>query len=124
VEAEIRAAEARLVEAIRASDVTAPDQLIHDRLRFIGPDGVVYSKEDDLARHRSGIQRITALDVHQLDIERHGSTTVVIVDTRLEGSISGTPFAGRCRYLRVWQKIDDAWVIIAGQVGALASLAP
>jgi len=109
---------------MRTSDVTALDQLIHDRLRFIGPDGVVYSKEDDLARHRSGTQRITMLEVDQLDIERHGSTAITVVDTRLEGSIAGAPFAGRYRYLRVWQKVDDAWVIIAGQVGALASLSP
>jgi ketosteroid isomerase-like protein len=124
VETAIRAAETRLLEAMRTSDVGALDQLIHDRLRFIGPDGVVYSKEDDLSRHRSGFQRMTRIEVEKLDIEPHGDTAIAIVDTRLEGSIAGAPFAGRYRYLRVWQKLDAGWVIIAGEVRSLDPVIP
>jgi ketosteroid isomerase-like protein len=124
LETAIRAAEARLLEAMRRSDVPALDELIHDRLRFIGPDGAIYSKEDDLSRHRSGFQRMTRIDVERLIIEPHGDTAIVIADTRLEGSIDGAPFAGRYRYLRVWQKLDSRWVIIAGEVRSLAPVIP
>jgi ketosteroid isomerase-like protein len=124
VDTAIRAAEARLLAAMRTSDVRALDELIHDRLRFIGPDGVVYSKEDDLSRHRSGFQRMTRIDVEKLDIEPHGDTAIAVVDTRLEGSVDGAPFAGRYRYLRVWQKLDSRWVIIAGEVRSLDPVIP
>jgi ketosteroid isomerase-like protein len=122
VESEIRAAETRLIEAMRTSDVRSLDELIHDRLRFIGPDGKVYSKEDDLSRHRSGVQRMTRIDVEKVDIEMHNETAIALVDTRLEGSVGGAPFAGRYRYLRVWQKLEGRWVIIAGEVRSLEPL--
>jgi ketosteroid isomerase-like protein len=124
VETAIRAAETRLIEAMRTSDVRALDELIHDRLRFIGPDGAVYSKEDDLSRHRSGFQRMSRIEVERLDIEMHGEIAIAIVDTRLEGSIDGAPFAGRYRYLRVWQKLEPGWVIIAGEVRSLDPVVP
>ena len=124
VQTAIRAAETRLLDAMRTSDVRTLDELIHDRLRFIGPDGVVYSKEDDLSRHRSGFQRMTRIDVERLEIEPHGDVAIAIVDTRLEGSVDGAPFAGRYRYLRVWQRLDARWVIIAGEVRSLDPVIP
>jgi ketosteroid isomerase-like protein len=118
MEQEIRDAEAKLVEAMKASDVATLDHLLDERLVFVGPDGALYRKEDDLARHRTGAQRITQLEVEQMTIVPHGSTAVAVVDTRLAGSIHGAAFAGRYRYLRVWQRAGAGWVVIAGQVTA------
>ena len=42
-------AERRLQAAQLAADADALDQLIDERLVFTGPDGVLYSKQDDLA---------------------------------------------------------------------------
>ena len=61
-QSEIEIADQKLRSAMLASDVQTLDQLIDDDLLFIGLDGSVLTKEDDLGFHRSGEQRITALD--------------------------------------------------------------
>ena len=52
----LRAAERRLQAAQLASDVPALTELLDDSLLFTGPDGGLYTKEDDLNAHRSGHQ--------------------------------------------------------------------
>jgi hypothetical protein len=47
-ELELRAADRRLQAAQLQSDVEVLDALIDDRLVFTGPDGRLYSKQDDL----------------------------------------------------------------------------
>jgi Domain of unknown function (DUF4440) len=44
----LRAAERRLQGAQAASDVPALAELLDDALLFTGPDGKLYTKEDDL----------------------------------------------------------------------------
>ena len=58
IEQKIRQLEERLRQAMLKSDVAELDALIDDRLLFIGPDGAVFSKKDDLDLHRSGAERI------------------------------------------------------------------
>lgn len=63
VEANIRLLEERLRQALLKSDVAELDALVDDRLLFVGPDGAVYSENDDLELHRSGAERIARLEV-------------------------------------------------------------
>jgi ketosteroid isomerase-like protein len=76
----------------------------------------VYDKEDDLALHRSGEQRLTRVELRDLSIEVHAATAVTVVEAELEGVFKGQAFAGRYRYLRVWSRGEDGWRIIAGSV--------
>jgi hypothetical protein len=54
----LRAADRLLQAAQLAGDADALDRLIDDRLVFTGPDGRLYSKQDDLDLQRSGGQRL------------------------------------------------------------------
>lgn len=119
IEAEIERLEERLRTAMESSHVAELDALIDDRLVFIGPDGLLYDKEDDLGLHRSGEQRLTSVALRNLAIEVHGATAVSVVEADLEGVFKGEAFAGRYRYLRVWSRTDDGWRIIAGSVCAI-----
>ena len=114
----IRQAEARLREAMLTSDVAELDALIDDQLVFIGPDGGVYHKADDLALYRSGTQQITRNEALEFQVVPHGDTAIALVLTQLEGRINGQPFAGRYRYLRTWIRGTRGWQIIAGSVCA------
>ena len=116
VEREIIQAEERLVRAMLESDVSTLDALIDDRLLFVGPDGNVYSKQDDLALHSSGEERIGRLDVEQRLVEAHDSVAAVVVVAAMEGVFKGQAFAGRFRYLRTWLRTPSGWRIIAGSV--------
>ncbi|MFC6022639.1 nuclear transport factor 2 family protein [Plantactinospora solaniradicis] len=107
-EAALLDAERRLQAAQRAGDVTALDQLLDDNLIAIGPDGGRYTKQDDLAAHRSRTSVIEDLVEEELDLVVEGSTGVTFFLGRVTGVFDGSPVAARLRYTRTWT-YDDAW---------------
>lgn len=120
-EDEIRQAESRLRAAMLASDVEALDRLIDDRLVFVGPDTRLYTKQDDLTLHRSGAERISTLDIDDLNVAIHGDAAVTTVVARMSGTMHGAPFDGHFRYVRTWIKSPDGWRIIAGCVSPITA---
>jgi hypothetical protein len=113
----LRAAERRLQRAQLASDVAALDRLIDDRLVFTGPDGSLYSKQDDLHVHRSGRQSMTRVDEEDLAVLVVGGTGVTWFLGTLEGTLVGEPFLARVRYTRTWILDEDkGWRLIAAHV--------
>ena len=113
----LRDADRRLQQAQLASDVAALDHLIDDRLVFTGPDGKLYTKQDDLHVHRSGEQSMTRVDEEDLAVLVAGHTGVTWFVGVLEGALSGEPFRARVRYTRTWI-LDDSqrWRLIAAHV--------
>jgi hypothetical protein len=96
--ATLRAAEQRLQAAQLASDVGALTELLDDAVLFTGPDGNLYSKQDDLGAHRSGQQVLTRVEESELRVLVTGSTGVTWFLGTLEGGVGGEPFAGQMRY--------------------------
>lgn len=118
--AELRTAERRLQAAQLASDVATLDQLIDDRLVFTGPDGKLYSKQDDLHVHRSGLQVVTKVEEQELTALVVGGTGVTWFLGHLEGSIDGIPFGGQLRYTRTWVLDDQhGWRLVAAHAAAI-----
>ncbi|MFC4997058.1 nuclear transport factor 2 family protein [Dactylosporangium cerinum] len=114
------AAERRLQAAQLAGDVAVLDELIDERLVFTGPDGVLYHKEDDLHLHRTGAQKMTAVQEEELLSLVDGRTGVTWFVGRLAGTFKGNDFDGRLRYTRTWLH-DDAsgWRVVAGHASAI-----
>lgn len=115
----LRACEAALRQAQLAGDVRELDRLIDDSLMFVGPNGAIYGKSDDLDAHRNGLIRITRLDPSEERIIRFGETAVVSVRMEMSGTFEGAAFAGPFRYTRVWREQAGDWRIVAGHVSAL-----
>lgn len=107
-----------LVEAQLKSDVAQLDRLLDDELHFVGLGGVVFSKIDDLAAHRSGAIRITKMNVLDRHITALGPVVVVSVLMDAAATISGVPNLAKLRYMRVWCERADGWKVVAGQMGA------
>jgi ketosteroid isomerase-like protein len=83
-------------------------------LLFTGPDGNLYSKEDDLAAHRSGRQVLSRVEESELRVLVTGSTGVTWFLGTLEGSIGGEPFVARMRYTRTWaHQAGTGWRVVA-----------
>jgi ketosteroid isomerase-like protein len=120
-DASLRACEAALRKAQLSSDVDALDRLVDEELVFVGPNGAVYGKQDDLDGHRRGVIHITCLDPTEERIQRFGDVAVVTVRMEMSGTFEGQPFAGPFRYTRVWRARSDGWRIVAGHVSAIAS---
>lgn len=118
-ETQILRLEERLRSAMLRGDADELDALIDDRMVFVGPDGLVYGKEDDLALYRSGEQRLRRLELREFGVEVHAASAVVAAVTDLEGNFRSDVFAGRYRYLRVWSRSGLDWRVIAGSVCSL-----
>ncbi|TDB82230.1 MULTISPECIES: nuclear transport factor 2 family protein [unclassified Micromonospora] len=115
----LRDAERRLQRAQLTSDVQTLDRLLDDRLVFTGPDGRLYSKQDDLHVHRSGEQTITRVDEEDLGVLVAGGTGLTFFLGTLEGAMAGQPFLARVRYTRTWvHEADRGWRLIAAHVSA------
>jgi ketosteroid isomerase-like protein len=115
----LHACETALREAQLASDVQELDRLVDDALVFIGPNGAVYGKQDDLDAHRRGLIRITRLDPSEERTQQFGHIAVVSVRMEMAGTFEGVAFAGPFRYTRVWRAQGGGWRIVAGHVSAV-----
>lgn len=110
----LRAAERRLQAAQLASDTATLTELLDDEVVFTGPDGNLYSKEDDLGLHRSGQQKLSRVEESELRLLVRGSTGVTWFLGKLEGTVAGEPFAARLRYTRTWAYEQGAgWRVVA-----------
>ena len=121
LESEISLLEEQLRIAMLRSDLSALDALIADDLLFVGPDGSVIGKAEDLELHRSGAQRISQLDFSDLLVRAYGGTAVTTVAAIVAGTFNEQPFSGHVRYLRTWTKTRAGWQVIGGSASLVAS---
>lgn len=112
------AAEHALQSAQRAGDVDALDALLHPRCVGVGPDGSVFSKDDDLESHRSGALRITRLEEESLDVREDAVSGVTRLVAAVEAIQGGSAVSARLVYTRLWARTDERWLVLA------ATLAP
>lgn len=120
MDTEIRKHEEDLRVAMLAGDVDALGYLIDEDLIFVGPSGEVLGKEDDLALHRSGRQRLDAVDYVSVRIVMREKSAVALVTADLSGSFDGVAFSGQFRYCRFWTKTASGWKVSGGSLIALS----
>ncbi len=115
---ELREVERRLQAAQLAGDVVALDRLLDDRLVFTGPDGELFSKQDDLQAQGTR-QVITKVSEEELNLLVDGRTGITWFLGTLEGVFDGTPFSARLRYTRTWIHDDNyGWRIVAAHTSS------
>lgn len=116
IEPQIVAAEERLMEAMKTSNVALLDSLLHDALLFNGPTGQTATKAMDLANYRTGGIDLRTVEASDRQVSIIGDDAVVAVTVRLEGNYMGQDIDGRFRYLRVWKSFEGDWKVIGGSV--------
>jgi hypothetical protein len=110
-------AERRLQAAQLAADADTLDRLLDDRLVFTGPDGRLYSKQDDLEIQRGGRQRLTRVDAEEVTALVDGSVGVTWFLGTVAGVFLGEEFSQRVRYTRTWVRSDEhGWRVLAAHV--------
>ena len=110
---DLTTAERRLQAAQREGDVGTLDALLHPRVVGAGPDGEVFSKEDDLDGYRSGALRIIRLDEEFLDVHEHGRTGITSLVATVDAVQGGREVSARLRYTRLWVRDGDGWQVLA-----------
>ncbi len=112
--------EASLRQAQLDGDVDSLERLIDEDLLFVGPDGVLASKADDLALHRSGAVRFTSHEPTDLQWRLIAPDVLVVaLQAHLEVLVHGQPVSGVYRYTRVWARRGEQWRVVAGHVSAM-----
>ncbi|MGM8363474.1 nuclear transport factor 2 family protein [Flavobacterium sp. ARAG 55.4] len=109
---EIIAAEDQLFSAQLISNVAALDQLLHDDLIAVAPNGQLLTKEMDLNAHRAKAMIIEEASTEINEIKITGNTALAIVTMTARGTMMGTPLEGKFRYFRVWKHFDNSLKII------------
>lgn len=113
-------AERRLQAAQLVSDAAALAELIDENALFTGPDGNLYSREDDLRAHRSGHQKMSRVEEEQLRIVTFGDDVgATFFLGTLEGTVGGTAFEARMRYTRTWRHDGTGWRVVAAHASVI-----
>jgi ketosteroid isomerase-like protein len=117
--------ETRLRNAHLAADVAALDALITDDLLFVGPDGRLATKAQDLEAHASGVVRFREHVPEELRVRRIGSDVAVTsLRARLVVEVANELTRGTYHYTRVWAREDGAqWRVVGGHVSSVADIA-
>jgi ketosteroid isomerase-like protein len=116
----ISALEERLRQAMLTADVAALDALIAPELLFTSHLGQRITKQQDLAMHRSGILKLTALDPTDQQMQLGDGHAVVSVCMHLLGTYDGAVVDQQIRYTRVWAiSSTETWQVVAGHASAL-----
>ncbi len=106
--------EKRLLEAIKSGDVRALDDLLHDDLLFMIPNGQIITKVMDLEAYRTGSMIINEITSHLDLLNLMGEVAVVTLTIDTKGVMLGQPNEGTFRYIRVWKQFGDSCRVIAG----------
>lgn len=106
--------ESRLYRAIRSGDIAELDQLLHDDLLFVLPDGRTVTKEEDLAAYRDGSLKVGELSPSLEKLNIIGDVAVVTLTKNLSGTFNDAPFELVYRYIRFWKKSDEGIKVVGG----------
>lgn len=111
---EIVKLENRLIEAIKVSDIHFIENILHDDLLFLAPDGRLITKEMDLSSHRSKQMIVEELIPYFQECILIEDTAISIVVYNTKGIMLGQSISGQFRYIRNWKRFNDGIKIVSG----------
>lgn len=106
--------ETQLIDAIKSSDLNFLNTVLHDDLLFMAPNGLIITKQMDLASHEAGEMLVEQLLPTFEAIKIINDTAVVVIVYDTKGTMLGTPIQGQFRYIRIWKKFNDGVKVIGG----------
>lgn len=116
---EVKKAEMAWIQAVKANDFQALDQLLADDLVYTHSSGLVESKAEYLAKLKSGDQKYTSIDRTGMHVQVHGNTGIITGKTRMTGATKGVPFDNQLLMIHVWVKTPKGWRLAAHQTTRL-----
>jgi ketosteroid isomerase-like protein len=107
-------------------DAAAIDHLLADDYIGITSNGLLQTKEQTLARLRSGQVVLKRMELTEVKVSVHGETAVVTSRAEVETTQNGVERDGIYRYTRVYQHRGGVWKIVnfeATRINPLAQMA-
>lgn len=118
-EAAVRDAEKAWAAAVVARDFQALDRIYGDNLIYAHATGAIQSKQQYMARLRSGAQKYDSITYESTRVVPYGDCAVTHSILRMTGTTDGKPFNDHVMALHVWEKQGSAWRLVAHQTTKL-----
>jgi len=99
-------------EAALRGESTFEEQHTASEYISINPAGVLSTREQILARMKSGDVRLEAIDVDQEQVHVYDDVAVITGREHVRGSYKGRTFDNTARYSRVWKLQNGAWKLV------------
>lgn len=106
--------ENKLYYAIKEGSASLLDELLHDSLLFIIPNGEVITKEMDMDTYREGALKVDELLPKVESLNIIDDVAVITLTMKLKGKFNNLPFEATYRYIRFWKKFDNGIKVIGG----------
>jgi ketosteroid isomerase-like protein len=104
------------VQAMVARKTDVIDRLEADDFIFIGPDGHVWDKAQDIASIKSGDVVFESINLDDVKVRVFGDAAVVSGRSTVKGRYKEINISGKYRYTSVWVKRDGRWRSVQSQM--------
>ncbi|CAH0124429.1 hypothetical protein SRABI27_03859 [Pedobacter sp. Bi27] len=112
--------EEKLLDGFKRRDLNILDLLFADGMLFHDQYGNVLDKEMDLDVYRSGMTKITKINVSKREIRVFESIVIVSASLFIKGSYSNILLNGKYQWLRVWGKVREDWKVISASCTSIS----
>ncbi len=106
--------ENKLYNAIKESDITTLNELLHEDLLFIIPSGEVITKEMDLKAYKERALKVAELYPQVENLNIIGDLAIITLTMGLKGEFNDEPFEANYRYIRFWKKFVGGLKVVGG----------
>ncbi|TCD17799.1 nuclear transport factor 2 family protein [Pedobacter psychrodurus] len=112
--------EEKLLDGFKKTDLSTLDLLIADGMLFHDQYGNVLDKEMDLDAYRSGMIKITKINVSKREIRVFESIVIVSASIFIKGNYADLLLNGKYQWLRVWGKVKEDWKVISASCTSIS----
>ena len=105
--------EKRLMDAFQQRDISSLDELIHEDVMFVIPNGQTLNKSQVLDNYRGGDMYMSSITTSDLLMHFIGDNAVVSMNVEFSGHYYDNVINARYRYIRVWKLFYGHWKVIS-----------
>ncbi|MBB6236466.1 hypothetical protein HDC90_001078 [Pedobacter sp. AK013] len=112
--------EEKLLDGFKKTDLSTLDLLFADGMLFHDQYGNVLDKEMDMDAYRTGMIKITKINVSKREIRVFESIVIVSASLFIKGKYADILLNGKYRWLRVWGKVKEDWKVISASCTSIS----
>lgn len=113
--ADARKAIDAFIAAVQKNDIAAVSRFLAEDLVYTHSTGLVETKQEYLAKLKTGDQKYAGIELINPKIRIYGDTAVMNTQTRMTGATKGVPFDNTLFLMHVWVKQGGSWKLVAHQ---------
>jgi hypothetical protein len=120
VEQQLKKLEMQYADAGVKKDVAVLDRVLADDFAETAPDGVVYTKAEEMASLKSGEDVIFSYLYSDMKVRVYGDTAVVTYLDKQKETFKGRDISGTSRWTDTWVKHGGSWQCVASHGSMVA----